>query len=384
MRLAGTDWLKAGALAMAALACFAVSPAAAASSVCRQLEAQLTAASRGGNSARYVKYDRAVTAQREQLDLARSRARDGGCGFAFFGGRTGCGRINAQIDKMQRNLDFLQRTRAKLAGSGTPRERSRILARLDANGCRTDTARQAPPRRDERREILRKLLDGDDSRQDREEAIAARSNDDADRHIRHLVPDGRLTIGLAGERFRTVCVRTCDGYYFPMSPASTAVEFGRDQRNCESTCPGADVDLYYDRTFGEDPDAMMSVATGEPYSALSTAYLYKAVGTPRPTGCGCHPVRNFSVIAGEPAQADQPRELEEPSADAAAPVATTPSTVTFPAATPAQDEKPAGADVATPAPTASEKRPVRVVGPRFLPDPAEAIDLRAPDRKEVR
>ena len=116
MRLAGTDWLKAGALAMAALACFAVSPAAAASSVCRQLEAQLTAASRGGNSARYVKYDRAVTAQREQLDLARSRARDGGCGFAFFGGRTGCGRINAQIDKMQRNLDFLQRTRAKLAG----------------------------------------------------------------------------------------------------------------------------------------------------------------------------------------------------------------------------------------------------------------------------
>ena len=44
--------------------------------------------------------------------------------------------------------------------------------------------------------------------------------------------------------FRTVCVRTCDGYYFPISYATTSEQFPADARTCTAMCPGADVRLY--------------------------------------------------------------------------------------------------------------------------------------------
>ena len=73
---------------------------------------------------------------------------------------------------------------------------------------------------------------------------------------------------------RTVCVRTCDGYYWPVS-FSTVDEFlGEDSARCQSQCPGAEVNLYYYRNPGEDPDDMVNLS-GRAYKSLPTAFAYR-------------------------------------------------------------------------------------------------------------
>ena len=41
--------------------------------------------------------------------------------------------------------------------------------------------------------------------------------------------------------FRTLCVRTCDGFYFPISYATTPARFAEDERTCQRLCPAATV-----------------------------------------------------------------------------------------------------------------------------------------------
>ena len=73
---------------------------------------------------------------------------------------------------------------------------------------------------------------------------------------------------------RTVCVRTCDGYYWPVS-FSTVEEFlGEDEGRCQSQCPGAEVRLYYYRNPGEDPEDMINRGGGR-YKSLPTAFAYR-------------------------------------------------------------------------------------------------------------
>ncbi len=101
-------------------------------------------------------------------------------------------------------------------------------------------------------------------------------------------------------RYRTMCVRTCDDYYFPISPASSIGDLKRDQQNCEAMCPGTDVQIYYQPSDDENAEAMVSSSSGEPYADLPAAFSYRKPGTTRPAGCACNPTKNFSVIAGNP------------------------------------------------------------------------------------
>jgi len=82
----------------------------------------------------------------------------------------------------------------------------------------------------------------------------------------------------------TVCVRTCDGAFFPVS------YFGADSRAetleqvCQSLCPNADVALY-SLAFGGTIDEAVS-STGEPYSHLPNAGKFEQSYEP---GCSCRP-----------------------------------------------------------------------------------------------
>ncbi len=60
-----------------------------------------------------------------------------------------CAPLNTQIERMERNLEALERKRVALSGGGgSKRDRARILASLDANNCRdTEVAEREPPRR---------------------------------------------------------------------------------------------------------------------------------------------------------------------------------------------------------------------------------------------
>lgn len=344
-------WAGYGALLVTALSLISFSERAFAKT-CRQLEAELTAAGSGGGSVRYQKYDNAVTAQREQIAIARRQARYAGCGFLILGGKSACGVLNDKIGKMERNLAALQRKRAQFA-TGTPRRnRLRILAELDANGCRGQPrpmARSLPPA-----EIQP------------DESAAPLDSDEIVDDVAISSPEGE---------FRTVCVRTCDGYFFPMSSAFRASDLERDQKNCEAACPGTEMRLYRQ---GKADEALMSTATGEPYAALPNAFLYKTEGVQRPAGCGCGAIKAPGAAA----------TVSAPTAAEALPTAgqTAGSIVRLGTPSPEEvkEEKPTAPVNPIPqeAPQAEARpmddRKVRVVGPTFLPAPEAAIDLRAP------
>ena len=89
----------------------------------------------------------------------------------------------------------------------------------------------------------------------------------------NLFRDRRMGRGYDGT-YRTLCVRTCDGYYFPISFSTVRSRFATDEMICRSRCPDTEVALYVHRNPGQESDAMVSLA-GEPYIALPTAYKYR-------------------------------------------------------------------------------------------------------------
>ncbi|MBZ9812329.1 DUF2865 domain-containing protein [Mesorhizobium sp. CA7] len=380
----------------------------AASRICRQLEAELAATRGGGGGPGLVrKYDDAIARQREQLAKARSRASDAGCGFTLFSRNVSqCAAINASIERMNANLYTLQAKRERLAAGGARRDRSRILAALDTNGCRGD---EIAPGRAPLREAARdngggNLFEQLFGRQDQqlETPDAPGMPDSADvppddpsvRNIRRVInqPDGMDLPRLGGE-FHTMCVRTCDGYFFPMSNAASIGDFERDQKNCESSCPGTEMQVFYSRGMDDDSGSMTSSATGQPYSELPTAYLYKQANYSRPPTCGCNAqAGNFTIIGGNPPDPEQ----SQPNGEAA-------RFIPMPASKPdpgADPETLANAEggldldairrLTTKVPVSPvsalppDQRKVRVVGPAFLPDPSAAIDLKAPAPKSAR
>ena len=275
--------VRLAASAAVVLLAFSLFPdtAAADSRLCRQLEIELASAGRpaGGQVRRYEK---AIRAQEIELDKTRALASNAGCG-SFFGALRGqCGSLNSTLSRMEKNLASLRRQRDDLAGDPR-RDRARLQAALDANGCRAtreasvSKAESAPPM----------------------EPTAA-SPEPAG-----VVPG--IASGASPKGFSVVA----GGGYAPKRPAGVlAVSEAADSVHVEMVAGVADK---------KDTPAAADEAVEAP-----------------------------DLFAGKP---DEPER----------------ETVTSSVG----ERNPA-------------ERRVRVVGPAFLPDPEEAIDLRAPGRREAR
>ena len=85
--------------------------------------------------------------------------------------------------------------------------------------------------------------------------------------------------------FRTVCVRTCDGFYFPISYATNSSRFAQDEKTCQRMCPAAEAMLFSYRTTGEDITQATSIS-GQPYTALPNALKYRQEFNPRAAASG--------------------------------------------------------------------------------------------------
>lgn len=320
--------------------------AEASTRLCRQLEAELVSLSKRGNNSptQAKRYDAAIKRQEQQMRKARQQSQQMGCGRSMFGSAIGfCGELAATTQRMEKNLADLHRQRARLGGKNNVREQSRILASIDINGCR---------------EAKR-------GRRGSEEAAAQGTATGSEQ----VTP----AIDMSGS-YRTMCVRTCDGYYFPVSWSVSASAFERDRNVCQNMCPGATVELHYHRVTGEESEDMISVATGLPYRNMPHAFRYRQSGASMPQGCGCGASamtsQGFTVIGGD-------RSAAQPS---------TPTVETRTTATGSSTAEPA---VTAPPPIRHgdwdpKERPVRVVGPTFLQSPEEAIDLQAPAPNPVR
>ena len=176
--------------------------------------------------------------------------------------------------------------------------------------------------------------------------------------------------------YRTLCVRTCDGFYYPISFSTVPSRFQDDERTCQRTCPNAEVMLFTHRNPGEDVNSAVSIA-GKPYRDLANAFHYRQAFD---ATCTCKRAgqtwadalgRDASIERGDIVVTDdRAKALGQPPAKGDGtkqPRADTKRAKGAPEV-PAKVEP---AAVAAPAPAttppADEKRPVRSVGPQFIP-----------------
>ena len=244
-------------------------PPPAASPVCARLEGQLASINNGNaaqssRAAQIKQAEDAVAKQQADLDRAVIDGRKQGCegtGFLsiFSSLSPQCGPVTQHIQQIRGTLD-------------------RMMSDLEALKSGSDN------QDDQRRAMLGQLAQNNCGAQYTAAANAAggpRGFFDALFGGGNVVTPGGD--GAPAGTFHTVCVRTCDGYYFPISYSTTPSHFPDDQRVCQRECPAAEANLYAFRNPGEDMTQAMSI-NGQPYTALPAAFQYRKQFTPT---CSC-------------------------------------------------------------------------------------------------
>lgn len=99
-------------------------------------------------------------------------------------------------------------------------------------------------------------------------------------------PNAMYVDGSDGDTYRTVCVRLCDGYFWPVSFATNRSNLVQDREICEKSC-GTPVRLYIHRVPGGTENDLQDLA-GQPYTRLKTAFRFR---TTYDAACKCtaHP-----------------------------------------------------------------------------------------------
>jgi len=244
-----------------------VQPMQASNPVCVRLEAQLASidsyASDPNRAAQIKRDEDAIAKQQADLDRKLAQARSVGCAgqgfFSLFSGLSPqCGPLNTQIQEMRGNLDRMMSDLEQLKSGSSDRQAQHqaVIAQLAQNNCGaqyTAAARASGPQG-----FFEALLGGG--------TIVNPGGDGA--------PSGT---------YHTVCVRTCDGFYFPVSYSTVPSRFADDDRTCHRLCPAGDVMLFSYRNPGEDVTQAVSVS-GVQYTALPNAFRYR---NELVTGCSC-------------------------------------------------------------------------------------------------
>ena len=92
---------------------------------------------------------------------------------------------------------------------------------------------------------------------------------------------------------RTLCVRTCDGFAFPVGRLTRPADLPVHEAACQAACPSAVTQLYSMSGGGieGDPARARSFKDGSLYRELATAFLYR---TKLAGSCSCQGPDNMS------------------------------------------------------------------------------------------
>jgi hypothetical protein len=331
--------------------------------MCPRLEAQLATIDRGGGSGDPAKddqirrYQDAAIKQQAELDRVTSQAKRMGCDssgfFSLFSGQSAqCGPVNHQIQQMRANLEqittSLERLRGGMGGADRDNQRRSVLLALAQNNCGPQYANVARGPGN----FLENLF--------------GNNTNNPGPPVADLGPQSGT--------FRTVCVRSCDGGYFPISFATVPARFPDDEKTCKSLCPAAEATLFTYRNPGEDISQAVSI-NGQPYSSSPNAFRYRQEFNP---SCSCKAAGQTWSDAlksiDDKAAAEQQGDIivteesaKKMSRPLAAPAAATKKGAA-PAGTAANTPAPGGPAAAAPSTdAASENKPIRSVGPTFIP-----------------
>jgi hypothetical protein len=321
--------------------------------MCQRLEAQLGAIDRGaGDPARAEqirRYEDAANRQQVELDHILAQSRRAGCDSGFFLFRSEspqCVQLNRQVQSMRGNLDRMTMDLQRLRGGtiDNSEQRRAVLIALSENNCGPQYRQAAA-----RPTGIFDTLFGTNS----------------------ATPEAPAP----GGGYRTVCVRTCDGFYFPISYSTSQERFREDEKTCQRLCPAAEVALFSHRNPGEDMNQATSLG-GQLYTALPNAFRYRTEFNP---SCSCkRPGQTWAEAVGPDTTVqsgdivvteDRAKRMSAPLGTKASGKKRGAATAAAPAATKAAPPPaPPAAETASDTPvTPAAKQRIRSVGPTFIP-----------------
>ena len=237
----GSRWRPAPLLGL--LAVLALDPGAAQAQAvdCTALRDAIDAAGRPGGSG---SYDAAMRQQRDEITHTRSYADEVGCGDGAFDDPDA-----AQCRGLARRIDLLQTA----------------LRRLE------DQASGGDPTADDRRRALQEQFNA-----------ACSTEGDPPPATLPVDPDRPAVPAAATRSARVLCVRHCDGAYYPLAVDVPSDRLGDMDRICQAQCPAAESSAYAGDGGEDVSDATAS--DGTRYAALATAFQFRKGET---KACAC-------------------------------------------------------------------------------------------------
>jgi hypothetical protein len=242
-----------------------VSSAGAAGADCERLRRAIADSSRSGQSAQY---QAAAERQRAEINRTVAYAEQIGCNnrkFLFFGSDppAQCGQILARIGRMRANLDDL-RARAG-GGSGG---RGELIAQYNS---------ECADRPSQPSGILDALFGQPKPGDVEEQPLSPDDGTMGSPDEKSAAPTGEARAG-----GKAVCVRSCDGAFFPVSYAASSNRLDSLAEMCRALCPNTEVTLYTYPVTGEIEQAVS--INGARYMDSPTALRFRKVFDP---SCSC-------------------------------------------------------------------------------------------------
>jgi hypothetical protein len=249
--------LRLFAMLVMAFGVFSVDMVALAQSSCSRLDRTLSTLERNRDFRSLQANDRAARQVAEQVQQAESQYVRAGC--QNDPNQRACRTLARQITSARG--DYQDYARAVESGRAVAQQREAVLQDVARFGCNSNSGvtfeqQQSQP---QRRSFLDQLFGGFSDVFGGEGQIREDEN--------YGWQDNYATV-------RSVCVRSCDGYYFPVSYATLPEYLGNDAQQCQQMCPGAQVELYYYSNPGQEAEQMVSMA-GVPYSSMPNAFKYR-------------------------------------------------------------------------------------------------------------
>ncbi|NQX80070.1 MAG: DUF2865 domain-containing protein [Hyphomicrobiaceae bacterium] len=233
--------------------------------ICLELEQRLAAAANQENLThlRIPEIEKEINKVQRNLKISEIRLEPSDCYDNFLFSRAlrrtqSCISLDYAVRESIRKLEILHKQRQQIKEHDDRSHQDDIIKKLAFNNCGGVYNREA-----RRRNPFTNFW------QDEE---------DSDSKI-----IGNTFAGLPFATYRTVCVRLCDGFYFPVSFSTLPTYFMRDAQKCQSRC-AAPSELYYHQNPGQSVDQMVAHQTQKPYTQLDTAFRYRKEYV---AGCSC-------------------------------------------------------------------------------------------------
>ncbi len=297
------------------------SPALAKSATCVRLHSQLASLNQHSRGSTISSYTSAIKKQKRQISLVKRRMRSLRCSSSSDSrtSHRSCRKLNSSLRDMDRNLRSLRnRVDRQASSSRSGKTKRRIQRALKRNRCGQPERRVAKL---ESKGFLGRLFSSNKRTSSDERRVRNKSGDildqffaapaDAERRRQARLDRRELQLQRKRSRqrrffspakelknhntFRTVCVRRCDGYYFPVSFSTDHSGLERDAAACANMCPGTDTELFTHRTSTETAEQMVSIVDGTLYSNLANAFAHREKFDPK---CTCnHSLveRNYNI-----------------------------------------------------------------------------------------